>query len=240
MTTYVIILLTLCVLLLLISIGYIIQKRRYFSQKIKPFIDNGATITWYSVPRENPFSYEQLNTLKIINVKDGWAKCVLNDTLMRIYSFGEIREKCVMHGFDCNVIPPIKKQEDETDTISISPDTDTCKRYGLPETLGSAISSYGESELHSTLVTVPYEMIEAINAYAQLITARNSWWKVLNYSPSWNGYDKNYFVAVYNNEIVGNESSSSNHAFAFPSKEIRDAFMENFKEELETAKKLIQ
>lgn len=238
MIYFTIILLTLCVLSIFLIVGYIIQKRRYFNQKIKPFIDNGATIAWYSVPRENPFRSEQLNTLKIVNVKNGWAKCILNDALMRTYSFGEIRAKCVMNGFDCNVIPPVKKMEDETDTIGTSPDT--CKLYGLPETLGSAISSYGETELHSTLVTVPHEMIEAINAYAQLITARNSWWKVLNYSPSWKGYDKNYFVAVYNDSIVGNESTSSNHAFAFPNKEIRDSFIAKFKVELEIAKPLIQ
>lgn len=81
------------------------------------------------------------------------------------------------------------------------------------------------------------EQAEASLALAQLSQLREVYrdgWK-----PDYNCTDKKYCIKYYNNVIYLVDVSSSGHFLSFQSAEVRDLFLENFRDLIEQAKPLM-
>lgn len=59
------------------------------------------------------------------------------------------------------------------------------------------------------------------------------------WTPDWNDNNFKYSIAVRNNQLIRNVNICTNDKFSFQSKELRDKFLENFKNMLEEIKDLI-
>ena len=87
-----------------------------------------------------------------------------------------------------------------------------------------------------------------LNNLQKLLLCRDAYWKIAGeemglgkpWEPDWtyNGATK-YCIGVSENEIQNFSSSVAQYILAFPTEEMRDAFYENFKEEIESCKELL-
>ena len=73
-----------------------------------------------------------------------------------------------------------------------------------------------------------------INKLLQIRDYYNQEWK-----PDWNDETKKYIIWCVRNELYMDVSTRTNSLFAFRSKEVRDEFVQNFKEDLEKIKEFL-
>ena len=88
-----------------------------------------------------------------------------------------------------------------------------------------------------------------LNSLSKLLICRDAYWKIAGeemglgkpWEPDWTKYSQQKFViGNWGNKIdLLNNSSNKNFILAFPTEEMRDAFYENFKEEMENCKELL-
>jgi hypothetical protein len=83
----------------------------------------------------------------------------------------------------------------------------------------------------------PKEYGEPMLALMQLLTCYKAW--VGNWKPDWSTDYTKYCIHVNNGELVRGNFTSMQHILAFPTLDIRDKFLETFKDLLEQAKPLI-
>ncbi|MBO7211864.1 MAG: hypothetical protein J6V44_12775 [Methanobrevibacter sp.] len=91
--------------------------------------------------------------------------------------------------------------------------------------------------------------LRIIGEFTRLINARNAYWKIAGeemglgkpWKPEYKTLvDNTYFtIHAFNGEIVKRATSHRNAILAFPTEEMRDAFYENFKEQIEQCKELL-
>ena len=81
-----------------------------------------------------------------------------------------------------------------------------------------------------------------------LLICRDAYWKLYGeqmglgkpWEPDWSTDNEiKYVIEVYRNNVRRNSQGYSNTMLAFPTKEMRDAFYENFKKEIEFCKELL-
>ena len=81
----------------------------------------------------------------------------------------------------------------------------------------------------------------------RLIICRDAYWKIAGgemgfgkpWEPDYTEKTVKYCLRTNNCRIVQTRTSHDNHPFSFPTEEMRDAFYENFKEEIEICKELL-
>ena len=87
-----------------------------------------------------------------------------------------------------------------------------------------------------------------LSNFQQLLICRDAYWKIAGeemrlgkpWKPDWtNNNEVKFVIGVSENEIIKCCSAISQYIFAFPTKEMRDAFYENFKELIEQCKELL-
>lgn len=86
---------------------------------------------------------------------------------------------------------------------------------------------------------IPCNEDAAIKALCKLVICRDAWWKHLGWKPNWNHSDYKYCIFKNKGEIGRICSSYANRALAFPTEEVRDQFLETFRELIEEAKELL-
>ena len=59
------------------------------------------------------------------------------------------------------------------------------------------------------------------------------------WKPDWTSFEPKYIIYYESNGICFDDVMSTNTLFAFPTEEMRDAFYECFKEEIEFCKELL-
>ena len=81
-----------------------------------------------------------------------------------------------------------------------------------------------------------------------LFLCRDAYWQIAGeemglgkpWEPDWSTeYETKYVIEVYRNKVRTNSQGYSNTILAFPTAEMRDAFYENFKKEIEICKELL-
>lgn len=108
----------------------------------------------------------------------------------------------------------------------------------LPKDWNEIIPSLGEMDFITA--SVPDGMGNATRILCDLICARNAWWKQLGWEPDWTERDTPKHVIRYcAGDIVTDESYQLNVILAFPTAEVRDQFLEAFKDLIEKAKELL-
>lgn len=87
-----------------------------------------------------------------------------------------------------------------------------------------------------------------LSTLTELLICRDAYWKIAGeemglgkpWKPDWNNVcDKYTIYTVYGKEIWRDTGQTINTILAFPTKEMRDAFYENFKELIEQCKELL-
>lgn len=90
--------------------------------------------------------------------------------------------------------------------------------------------------------------LEQMNTFRKLIDARNAYWKIAGtemglgkpWEPDWTDLDQlKYCIWVDVGEFITMTNVRGQHILAFPTPEMRDAFYEAFKEEIEICKELL-
>ena len=82
---------------------------------------------------------------------------------------------------------------------------------------------------------------ELLSTFQNLIICRDAYWKIAdNWKPFWNNDSQfKYIIICRRDNIIKETYTAKNSILAFPTKEMRDAFYENFKELIEQCKELL-
>ena len=77
--------------------------------------------------------------------------------------------------------------------------------------------------------------------FQRLLIYRDSYWKIAeNWNPDWeDGNTTKYTISCVKNKIELRKAHEYTFTLAFPTKEMRDAFYENFKDLIEECKELL-
>ena len=116
------------------------------------------------------------------------------------------------------------------------------KKKELPKTFDKCWDIIETENLSNFSIdtTVPDGMVKPMRALCQLLVCRNAWWKQLGWKPDWDdNYTSKYCIKTSWNEIAKYQSSVGNYILAFPSEDIRDQFLDTFRDLIEEAKELL-
>lgn len=150
--------------------------------------------------------------------------------------------------FDCvdecgNIVLKVKKKElpmtwlkclydiDEVELIEEDSNIHNCRI--------SELSDGGRLSCDSDRNMLPQGLGKPMLALCQLLVCRNAWWKQLGWKPDWTGRTKYYCITNYNGVIDTPIYSLQNTILAFPSEDIRDQFLDTFRDLIEEAKELL-
>ena len=89
-------------------------------------------------------------------------------------------------------------------------------------------------------IDVPLSYNKVLKAFTQLLICRDAYWKLAgDWKPYWSIYDHKFCIGTDNDKVIEECVTTGNRILAFPTKEMRDAFYENFKEEIKSCKELL-
>ena len=92
-----------------------------------------------------------------------------------------------------------------------------------------------------------YGILQQTNSLTRLLICRSAYWKIAGeemglgkpWESNWHYDEKKFNIECYDGEIIKDFSLLENRILAFPTAEMRDAFYENFKKEIEICKELL-
>ena len=86
---------------------------------------------------------------------------------------------------------------------------------------------------------LPLGLGKPMLALCQLLVCRNAWWKQLGWKPNWTDNNDKYCISIYNGNIAPQILSSTSSILSFPTKEVRNQFLDTFRDLIEEAKELL-
>ena len=97
---------------------------------------------------------------------------------------------------------------------------------------------YGGIKSHNGMLLIYFQ---------KLLICRDAYWKIAgeqmgldkSWEPNWKDDSDKYFICYLKDELWMSNIRDCNRFLVFPTKEMRDAFCENFKELIETCKELL-
>lgn len=111
------------------------------------------------------------------------------------------------------------------------------KLYSTLETISSMGDIYDVYNINPTKRSLPVGLGKPMLALQQLLVCREVYrqgWK-----PDWKDNNIKYGITINYNNVIPSEPIYGNTILSFQSKEIRDKFLENFKDLIEEAKELL-
>ena len=112
------------------------------------------------------------------------------------------------------------------------------KENELPKTWNECVCN---SNMEHTTITVslPKENEDAVRALCKLLSCRNAWWERLGWKPDWDKPDEKHCI-VRKGEVADKQIKSFESCIlAFPTYEVRDQFLDSFRDLIEEAKELL-
>ena len=76
-------------------------------------------------------------------------------------------------------------------------------------------------------------------ALCQLLVCRNAWWKQLGWKPDWTDTNMKYCIKYNKNKKEKDFYQNVSRILAFPTSEVRDQFLDTFRDLIEEAKELL-
>ena len=76
-------------------------------------------------------------------------------------------------------------------------------------------------------------------ALCQLLVCRNAWWKQLGWKPDWTDNNMKYCINYTKNKKEKDFCQNVSRILAFPTSEVRDQFLDTFRDLIEEAKELL-
>ena len=87
---------------------------------------------------------------------------------------------------------------------------------------------------------LPAGMGKPMLALCQLLICRNAWWKQLGWKPDWEDTDEHKFcIGVLKGRLDTFTNEGTSRILAFPASEVRDQFLDSFRDLIEEAKELL-
>lgn len=101
--------------------------------------------------------------------------------------------------------------------------------------------TFSDSTKNDWRYAMPRGLGKPMLALCQLLVCRNAWWKQLGWKPEWwNATSTKYCVGIYEREIViKTQSAVGQYILAFPTPEVRDQFLETFRDLIGEARVLL-
>ena len=120
------------------------------------------------------------------------------------------------------------------------------KKPKYPTTHEECCEVIGISQ-HDVEIDLPQPYQQKMFNLFKLRICRDAYWKIAGkqmglgkpWEPDWNESKPKYTIVVLENKLVKHYALTLNYILAFPTEEIRDAFYENFKNEIEECKELL-
>ena len=117
-----------------------------------------------------------------------------------------------------------------------------CKVMGIP--IHGGIALVGNWCMEDGYIE---QHLETLRALSKLLICRDAYWKIAGeemglgkpWEPDWNTSEPKYVIACTSNGIEKQWETTYRKGFAFPTAEMRDAFYDNFKNEIEICKELL-
>lgn len=94
---------------------------------------------------------------------------------------------------------------------------------------------FGEAEHH----LLPRGLGKSMLALCQLLVCRNAWWKQLGWKPDWQEASEKFVIGYKWKHVVVSTTNRCSMVLAFPTPEVRDKFLESFRDLIEEAKELL-
>lgn len=91
----------------------------------------------------------------------------------------------------------------------------------------------------SNINYLPKGMGKAILSLSQLLICRNAWWEVLDWKPDWGTSDVKFCIASSSDGICRRGCTDVGRILAFPTREVRDKFLDSFGDLIKEAKELL-
>lgn len=114
------------------------------------------------------------------------------------------------------------------------------KEKELPKTWGECNKGTAMSYYPSINWYVPNEHEAVIKALCKLLICRNAWWNQLGWKPDWkNCGTVKHCIQPFSEKIDKSTNRTGSVVLAFPTIEIRDQFLETFRDLIEEAKELL-
>ena len=113
------------------------------------------------------------------------------------------------------------------------------KEKELPKTWGECNKGTAMSYYPSINCYVPNEHEVAIKALCKLLICRNAWWKQLGWKPDWDKPDEKHCIVRKGEAADKQIKSFESCILAFPTYEVRDQFLDSFRDLIEEAKELL-
>lgn len=117
----------------------------------------------------------------------------------------------------------IREEDSEIDSFSVSEEESCGCTYGTDRNSNLLPSGLGKSML----------------ALCQLLICRNAWWKQLGWKPDWDKPDEKHCIVRKGEAADKQIKSFESCILAFPTYEVRDQFLDSFRDLIEEAKELL-
>lgn len=111
------------------------------------------------------------------------------------------------------------------------------KENELPKTWEEFVRRSGE--YNAITVLSPGESDNAVRALGKLLVCRNAWWKQLGWKPDWDKPDEKHCIVRKGEAADKQIKSFESCILAFPTYEVRDQFLDSFRDLIEEAKELL-
>lgn len=124
------------------------------------------------------------------------------------------------------------------------------KKSRYPKTYVECCSILKEPILYLNLTNIfdDFDIDFNLEKFRQLLICRKAYWKIAgedmglhkHWEPDWNKDKDLIYCIIVNRGIISKQNfRNTQFTFAFPTKEMRDAFYENFKDLIESCKELL-
>lgn len=111
------------------------------------------------------------------------------------------------------------------------------KEKELPKTWEKCLDIF--DKYNAITVLSPGENDNAVRALGKLLICRNAWWDQLGWKPDWEMPDEKHCIVGDGDSIKKQVKSFESCILAFPTYEIRDQFLDSFRDLIEEAKELL-
>ena len=115
------------------------------------------------------------------------------------------------------------------------------KKKELPKTFDKCWDIIETENLSNFSIdtTVPDGMVKPLRALCQLLVCRNAWWKKLGWKPDWKSPEEKYCIYHSCDGVGWKNYTYDCRILAFPTPEVRDEFLDTFRDLIEEAKELL-
>ena len=104
-----------------------------------------------------------------------------------------------------------------------------------------------DNMLDTTEIIYSKNLDRLLNSFRKLLICRDAYWKIageemglgVSWKPDWSIYEHKFCLGTDKYKVIEECVTTGNRILAFPTKEMRDAFYENFKELIESCKELL-